>query len=374
MGADPKVLELLLKKGANPNLVTDKGDSPLVLLIQSGKSATLDAIKLLVNNGADVNLQKDGLPLSLNEAIIKDRSDIIHALIELGADVNAGDLSTPLVSASRIGTVPIMRLLLDAGAGPNRSCRLGSPIIAAVKKNNLPAAKVLLEAGADPNLCLPVDFRDKEVAGMSAIQIAEKKRLSKMLDLLRAGKPVQKEMSASLTIKDAWTKIIGRLTDSGHAASGTFQLGESSASIAKLSAAIGVSLPQSFVDSLNVHNGQAGEDASWISSPEDHEADVYSLLSVADIEREWKLQKELLDQGEFRRPSTPDKGIQPVWWSEKWIPIAADGGGDFVCIDLAPTDEGVTGQVISYLNDSPRRRRLSESYTAWLSHLARGDE
>ncbi|MEM6532566.1 MAG: SMI1/KNR4 family protein [Myxococcota bacterium] len=51
-----------------------------------------------------------------------------------------------------------------------------------------------------------------------------------------------------------------------------------------------------------------------------------------------------------------------------WFPIACSPGGrDFLCIDLAPSEGGVRGQIIEYLVDEDERYRVASSFADLLS-------
>ena len=63
--------------------------------------------------------------------------------------------------------------------------------------------------------------------------------------------------------------------------------------------------------------------------------------------------RSLLDTGEMNRRAIADKGIQKQWWNSAWIPFADNGGGDYLCLDLAPMACGNPGQVIAMRHDSP---------------------
>jgi cell wall assembly regulator SMI1 len=52
------------------------------------------------------------------------------------------------------------------------------------------------------------------------------------------------------------------------------------------------------------------------------------------------------------------------------IPVASNGGGDSLCIDLAPVGGGTIGQVIVIRHDCPGRTRLASSFCELLDRLA----
>ena len=83
--------------------------------------------------------------LSLFDAQINDRD--AKWLLDAGAYVNAVDENgvTPLIRQCEAGNLPMIKLLLEAGADVNQ------PLIRQCEIGNLPVVKLLLEAGADAN-------------------------------------------------------------------------------------------------------------------------------------------------------------------------------------------------------------------------------
>jgi cell wall assembly regulator SMI1 len=62
--------------------------------------------------------------------------------------------------------------------------------------------------------------------------------------------------------------------------------------------------------------------------------------------------------------------IQPVCWHEQWIPLLADAGCDFLCVDLAPAQDGQRGQIIHFQHDDPCRYVVAPSSRDFLSTFA----
>ena len=73
-------------------------------------------------------------------------------LIKSGADINKKNIhgDTPLHFASLSGNEDLLTLLLSEGANPNATNNLGgNPLLNAVSKNHLSTTRTLIEAGAD---------------------------------------------------------------------------------------------------------------------------------------------------------------------------------------------------------------------------------
>ena len=115
-------------------------------------------IKLLLNAGADPNLQAaDGCtPLML--AALHGKASAAAALAAADADTNTCNKNgqTPLHYAALGGHLPTVRVLLAAGAAPGAADAGGfTPLMAATKQaGNVQMVVALLDAGAPPNAFL----------------------------------------------------------------------------------------------------------------------------------------------------------------------------------------------------------------------------
>lgn len=136
----------------------------------------------------------------------------------------------------------------------------------------------------------------------------------------------------------------------------------SDANIQSLEQQLGVKLPADFVECLKVHDGQRGA-ASWLFQDSE-------FLSSQRILDEWAIWKDLLDGGDFDgAKAEPGAGIQPVWWSPKWLPFTYNGAGDHLCLDLEPASGGRTGQIITLWHDDGARKKKADSFAQWFSEF-----
>ena len=135
--------------------------------------------------------------------------------------------------------------------------------------------------------------------------------------------------------------------------------------IAAAESAIGVAFPAEFRASLAVHDGQRLADATF------GQWEPFDLRRV--VER-WRSLAERVATGTFPdhdEPHIQTRGpVRPRWWSRAWIPIAADGTGDLLAIDLEPPPGGDLGQVILFQHDTPYREVVASSFGAWLQQIA----
>lgn len=177
-----------------------------------------------------------------------------------------------------------------------------------------------------------------------------------------------------MDVIDAWAIIEGWLTDHAPTIRKSLRPPADEAKIDKLQMKLQLTLPPDFIASVHVHDGQkSSAEHGLFPGPPDELGSVpsYCLLSLTEIAREWGMMKELHDAGEFegRKPKAA-RGIEHVWWSPGWVPIADNGGGDYFCLDFAPGKGGAIGQVILFGHEGTDQRRVAKSLGEWLGKLA----
>jgi len=120
------------------------------------------------------------------------RSDETYTgyLLNKGADPNLGGKGgdTPLIIASRLGFTQGVEWLLAMGAKVDGTNKMGeTPLITAVVQRQRPVVRMLLEHGADPD-------KTDTAAGYSARQYAQRDSRSRdILSLIEARKPSPKK-------------------------------------------------------------------------------------------------------------------------------------------------------------------------------------
>ena len=135
MNGNIDMVKILLKYGANPNAhgkLSDAEMTPLSLAVVYSKRPA-DVIRLLIDAGADP--AKDFY--ALHAAIEKGDLDAVKLLVSGGGDVNQG-----LQSAVMFNQTEIVKLLLKAGADPNKG------VLLAKMTYNDEILRLLVEAGA----------------------------------------------------------------------------------------------------------------------------------------------------------------------------------------------------------------------------------
>ena len=139
---DVAALRQLLADGAD----ADEGGDSWTPLIWAARSGSLDAMTVLLDSGADVNLPgptgDDWDATPLQHAILQRQVAAVRLLLDRGADLNrgggAGGSLTPLFLAAGDTDPAILRLLLAHGADPSVENEHGAtPLSRAVSAGTL---------------------------------------------------------------------------------------------------------------------------------------------------------------------------------------------------------------------------------------------
>lgn len=142
-GASEEAAELLLDAGANPDPATQPIESfsgalttPLILAASNGLSSI--ALRLI---SAKVNLdaQDSAGWTALKHSSRIGRDEIVKALIDAGADINLADEDgwTPLITAASRAAWSTMQLLINAGVDVNHTADSGSTALREVVSRRL---------------------------------------------------------------------------------------------------------------------------------------------------------------------------------------------------------------------------------------------
>ncbi|KAF0698896.1 hypothetical protein As57867_010456, partial [Aphanomyces stellatus] len=111
------ILQAILDYGAPVELVAGKGAERNTPLIIASFNGHVDAVKLLCERGAKLNVANKNNITPLLAAVTESRVDVVHILLGAGADVNIrnADGTSPLVIASSKGNVDIINAILGHG-------------------------------------------------------------------------------------------------------------------------------------------------------------------------------------------------------------------------------------------------------------------
>jgi cell wall assembly regulator SMI1/ankyrin repeat protein len=369
--AKPAVVSALLAAGADVNVRTTGdsagGKTPLMLAAYRGRA---DLVELLLAAGADPHLVAPTGVSALAEAGWGGKTAayerVMDALLAAGARPDA----EALVAAARYGSPGMVRKLVAAGAQVSEMSRWGTALHLAVDEGRADTTEALLAAGADPSFRLPAGFRN--YPGKTALDLAREKRRAKLVALLESGGPPPAERATKPAgLAAVWERLTKALGRAAPLVKKSLRKGTTDARLNALEAALGVTLPPDVRASYLLHDGQKdGADGLLPEGFAGLDAE-YVLLPVACIPAEWRPWQELHAGGEFAgQVGKPDAGVRADWWHPGWVPVASNGAGDAVCIDLAPAKGGSVGQVVWVGHESGDRPRLAGSLGELLAALA----
>jgi ankyrin repeat protein len=151
-----KVAQLLLNRGVNINVLDAQCRTPLhealTNLSNNVEDYFVDAVRFLLDHGADVEAEDNGHSTPLHVISKYGNVEATRLLLERGAHVDAldKDHSTPLHVASSHGNVEAARLLLEHGADVHAlDCNRSTPLHFASESGSVKVARLLLEHGVD---------------------------------------------------------------------------------------------------------------------------------------------------------------------------------------------------------------------------------
>ena len=112
IAGDLLATKILINKGADPNIQCSMGETPLYQAVDMGK---LDHVKLLINSGANPNIVQDDGLAPLHAAVIRQNLLIVKFLLINGGDPNIKTKiynQTPVHLAIKNNVDPMILLLL----------------------------------------------------------------------------------------------------------------------------------------------------------------------------------------------------------------------------------------------------------------------
>ena len=186
-----KVVEELLKNGANPNLKsTNHNKSPLHYVfeneyIDEGSSInkkTISIIKCLLKYGCEIDAQTDDGESPLYAASLMGNTSAVKVLLKNGAKVTDKNNDSAMHIAAEFGSVEIIEALANHNIDVNGTGSIPiTPLELAAMEGQYAAVRKLLECGADVNFTGYTD-------NVSALHVAcEKGNLKIVKELLRFG-------------------------------------------------------------------------------------------------------------------------------------------------------------------------------------------
>lgn len=171
---------------------------------------------------------------------------------------------------------------------------------------------------------------------------------------------------ATARVAELWTALEHELRTHAAEVAADLKGPASEDELTKLRLVTGGNAPELYA-SYAIHNGQQ----SW-----GHPLfDPWKLLDIEEIFANVETMQEVIvlwaAEG-IRADDIRDEtiaGVRPDTWHEGWIPVAENGLGDLLCIDMAPDDGGVLGQIIEWQHEDASRAVVAHSFSALLRQL-----
>ncbi|AVL94462.1 ankyrin repeat protein [Moumouvirus australiensis] len=180
---DIYIIKCIINAGCDVNKINENGLSPLMTICKNTKTMpgleidiakVISFVNLLLENGADINLQNEDRALTfLCKYNNKYSRKIIKILINKGVELDYDTHDTPLIIASSYskGNNKIVKLLLESGAdinyyNPSACHALMYACRYAGTTSHISTVKLLLDSGADIN---SIDYK-----GQTALMYASK--------------------------------------------------------------------------------------------------------------------------------------------------------------------------------------------------------
>jgi hypothetical protein len=149
------------------------------MLMEGVRERNKQKIQEAINNGVDINVKAGMMGESLLHCyVLEGDMEAAKLLIDMGADVNqqGNTGGTPLHSAAGNNDLTMVKYLINMGADLNKSLGGFTPLTVAVNRGYEKIAEVLIESGADVS-----------ADGGKALELAHKKGLSHLVTLLSQG-------------------------------------------------------------------------------------------------------------------------------------------------------------------------------------------
>lgn len=209
-----EILKFLLEHQVNPNSVGYYSDTPIVT---AAIYNDFEAIKLLVQHGANINAQLEETGMSaLMYAVMLPDNQMADYLIAQGANIHITDIEGEnlLIFAAYAGSLPNIKLLLDKGLSIDAIGAYGlTPLMMAAAQGHSDVVRYLLNNQAQVN-------QQNDYGNTALIAAANKGDLESVKILLKAGAEINKQNKLGLTalsyaIEESQQQVIDFLLSQG---------------------------------------------------------------------------------------------------------------------------------------------------------------
>lgn len=143
----------------------------------------------------------------------------------------------------------------------------------------------------------------------------------------------------------------------------TLNKGATDKEIADFESHFGVRIPQDMKTFYQKYNGQ---DCADVFNGAIVEPGTDGLMSLEAIKKCAAELKQLNKSYPINiEEKNVDKRIKPVCWNDKWIPLIAEGNGDYFLLDLDPQEKGNVGQIIHHKHEGPIIELMANDFKQW---------
>lgn len=364
----------LLSQGIDPNCSNKQGETPIMA---AALTDNLELFDLLQQAGADLGARtKDGNLTLFRAARCKHGNEAVglsmvqRVINSAGLGPDQQKFSSALVLCAADRSPDYLGTLVRLGADPNYRTDDGAcALLRAIWENRPDAVAALLEAGADPNSAVPpgkvfswLESIPRRYWERPLLDLADGKRLREIAELLAKAGGRAKSRNPVEDVATSWEKI-ERWLRTRAPSWNPLQPGAANLQIDEAQTRLNLS----FLEDLRISYGRHDGSQDFFPGVDTNRY----LMPLSEVVQHAKMLGENLDGNEFAGIEIrADIGISPVFWHKAWIPFVSNGGGDYYCVDLAPSEKGEIGQILAFHHENGERWLVAPSLRTWLSELA----
>ncbi len=344
---NPDALATALSEGEDPHTVDTEGVPAVLHAADTGR---VDLVKPLLDAGAVLTATDNLGWTPLMAAVAAKSSELVGVLLTHGANPNhVAREDTPLTIAASESELGIVTLLLNQGADPDLRRPDGwTPLMLAAFRGDAARVRLLLEHGADPTVTMGSRLVDAATVAAAHGHVEVRDQL------LAAAR------EAAPSIDDLWGGVQKWCETRAPDLAAKF--------VTRTPDADAPDLPEDWADLPDDARRQL---TNWASGLPFYD---YEGLDLEDAVAVWTRLDEQVASGEMVGRSAsalgPDEPIARRYWHSDWVPVARDGDGNLLIVDLAPEDTGIPGQLVSWSVEQGPLSVLASGLTPYLRLLA----
>lgn len=169
-----------------------------------------------------------------------------------------------------------------------------------------------------------------------------------------------------LSIDACWDSLESHIRELYANSGSDLPAGASTRALQDAELKMSVTLPADLRTSLLRHDGSG----PYYFSTSSTAGGDQRFLKLSDVVGLWQGMTELgqsfENDGEFGEQVGP---VKKHYWNRRWVPIAENGGGDNVFVDLDPPKDGTIGQVVDWWHEGGVSTFIAASFQVWLNQI-----